>query len=139
MVPNREPSFPFATLTLSLFDSNSSSRAQAPGWLGDCSGSHRSPGACLWAESHYGMHRERPFFAGLVEFITSGPVVMMVWAGDGVIAGIRQHIGATKPLEAEPGTIRGDLVVNIGRSTYMVQRPPKRQHSRSVCGSSRRS
>ncbi|MEB3321699.1 MAG: nucleoside-diphosphate kinase [Synechococcaceae cyanobacterium] len=68
------------------------------------------------AESHYGVHRERPFFTGLVEFITSGPVVAMVWEGDGVIAAARKMIGATKPLEAEPGTIRGDLAVNIGRN-----------------------
>ena len=68
------------------------------------------------AESHYGVHRERPFFAGLVAFITSGPVVAMVWEGDGVIASARKFIGATKPLEAEPGTIRGDLAVNIGRN-----------------------
>jgi nucleoside-diphosphate kinase len=68
------------------------------------------------AEQHYGVHRERPFFAGLVEFITSGPVVAMVWEGEGVIAAARKMIGATKPLEAEPGTIRGDLAVNIGRN-----------------------
>ena len=68
------------------------------------------------AEKHYGVHRERPFFAGLVDFITSGPVVAMVWEGDGVIASARNLIGATKPLEANPGTIRGDLAVNIGRN-----------------------
>ena len=68
------------------------------------------------AEQHYGVHRERPFFAGLVDFITSGPVVAMVWEGDGVIASARKLIGATKPLEAEPGTIRGDLAINIGRN-----------------------
>lgn len=68
------------------------------------------------AESHYGVHRERPFFAGLVSFITSGPVVAMAWEGDGVIAAARLMIGATKPLEAAPGTIRGDLAVNIGRN-----------------------
>ena len=68
------------------------------------------------AESHYGVHRERPFFAGLVDFITSGPVVAMVWEGDGVIASARSMIGATKPLEAAPGTIRGDLAINIGRN-----------------------
>ena len=67
------------------------------------------------AEQHYGVHKERPFFAGLVDFITSGPVVAMVWEG-GVIAGARKLIGATKPLEAEPGTIHGDLAVNIGRA-----------------------
>ena len=54
------------------------------------------------AEQHYGVHKERPFFAGLVDFITSGPVVAMVWEGDGVISSARKLIGATKPLEAEP-------------------------------------
>ncbi len=68
------------------------------------------------AEKHYGVHRDRPFFSGLVDFITSGPVVAMVWEGDGVIASARKLIGATKPLEAEPGTIRGDLAINIGRN-----------------------
>ncbi len=70
----------------------------------------------LLAEQHYGVHRQRPFFGGLVKFITSGPVVAMVWEGDGVIAGARTLIGATKPLEAAPGTIRGDLAVDIGRN-----------------------
>ena len=68
------------------------------------------------AEQHYGVHKERPFFASLVGFITSGPVVAMVWEGDGVIASARRLIGSTKPLEAEPGTIRGDLAINIGRN-----------------------
>ena len=68
------------------------------------------------AEKHYGIHRERPFFSALVNFITSGPVVAMVWEGDGVIASARKLIGATKPLEAEPGTIRGDFAINIGRN-----------------------
>jgi nucleoside-diphosphate kinase len=68
------------------------------------------------AESHYAVHKERPFFPGLVEFITSGPVVAMVWEGDGVIASARKMIGATKPLESEPGTIRGDLAINVGRN-----------------------
>lgn len=68
------------------------------------------------AETHYAVHKERPFFAGLVEFITSGPVVAMVWEGDGVIAAARKLIGATNPLTAEPGTIRGDFGSNIGRN-----------------------
>jgi nucleoside-diphosphate kinase len=67
-------------------------------------------------EEHYGVHRERPFFAGLVDFLSSGPVVAMVWEGDGVIGSARTLIGATKPLEAAPGTIRGDLAINIGRN-----------------------
>ncbi|HCF29516.1 MAG TPA: nucleoside-diphosphate kinase [Cyanobacteria bacterium UBA11049] len=68
------------------------------------------------AEQHYGVHREKPFFSGLVEFITSGPVVAMVWEGDGVVAAARKMIGATNPLTAEPGTIRGDFGINIGRN-----------------------
>jgi len=68
------------------------------------------------AEKHYGVHRERPFFSGLVDFITSGPVVAMVWEGVDVISGARKLIGATKPLEAVPGTIRGDFATDIGRN-----------------------
>lgn len=68
------------------------------------------------AEQHYDVHREKPFFAGLVEFITSGPVVVMVWEGDGVVAAARTIIGATNPLSAAPGTIRGDYGVSIGRN-----------------------
>lgn len=68
------------------------------------------------AESHYAVHKERPFFSGLVEYIISAPVVAMVWEGDGVIASARKLIGATNPLEAEPGTIRGDYGMTIGRN-----------------------
>ncbi|MEY2979400.1 MAG: nucleoside-diphosphate kinase [Prochlorotrichaceae cyanobacterium] len=68
------------------------------------------------AEKHYEVHKDKPFFAGLVNFITSGPVVAMVWEGDGVVASSRKIIGATNPLNAEPGTIRGDFGVSIGRN-----------------------
>ncbi len=68
------------------------------------------------AEQHYDVHKERPFFSGLVDFITSGAVVAMVWQGDGVVASARKIIGATNPLTAEPGTIRGDYGVSIGRN-----------------------
>ena len=68
------------------------------------------------AQNHYGVHRERPFFGDLVDFISSGPVVAMVWEGEGVILSARKLIGATKPIEAEPGTIRGDLAIDIGRN-----------------------
>jgi nucleoside-diphosphate kinase len=68
------------------------------------------------AEQHYAVHKERPFFAGLVDFITSGPLVAMVWEGEGVIASARKLIGATNPLNAEPGTIRGDYGVSVGRN-----------------------
>ncbi|MBC6480271.1 MAG: nucleoside-diphosphate kinase [Hormoscilla sp. GM7CHS1pb] len=68
------------------------------------------------AEKHYEVHKERPFFSNLIEFITSGPVVAMVWEGDGVVASARKIIGATNPLNAEPGTIRGDFGVDVGRN-----------------------
>jgi nucleoside-diphosphate kinase len=68
------------------------------------------------AEKHYDVHRERPFFPSLVAFITSGPLVAMVWEGDGVVAAARKIIGATDPLNAEPGTIRGDFGISISRN-----------------------
>ena len=68
------------------------------------------------ANTHYGEHKERPFFPGLVNFITSGPVISMAWEGDNAIAIVRQTMGSTNPVESDPGTIRGDLGVNIGRN-----------------------
>lgn len=68
------------------------------------------------AGEHYGEHREKPFFKGLVDFITSGPVVAMVWEGKGVVASARKMMGVTNPLNSEPGTIRGDFGVDIGRN-----------------------
>ncbi|WP_404789911.1 nucleoside-diphosphate kinase [Altericista sp. CCNU0014] len=68
------------------------------------------------AEQHYGEHKDKPFFAGLVDFITSGPVVAMVWEGKGIVASARKIIGATNPLNSEPATIRGDFGVDIGRN-----------------------
>lgn len=65
------------------------------------------------AERHYGEHKGRAFFDGLVEFITSGPVVAMVVEGEGVIAAWRTMMGATNPAEADPGTIRGDMATTI--------------------------
>jgi nucleoside-diphosphate kinase len=66
------------------------------------------------AGRHYAEHREKPFFAGLVSFITSAPVVAMVWQGPGAVAMVRTMVGATNPANAAPGTIRGDLAVSFG-------------------------
>ncbi|MBT9547205.1 MAG: nucleoside-diphosphate kinase [Candidatus Sericytochromatia bacterium] len=66
------------------------------------------------AETHYGEHKGKPFFDGLVEFITSSPVVAMVWEGKNVILAARKMMGATNPQNAEPGTIRGDFAVDMG-------------------------
>jgi len=68
------------------------------------------------AERHYAVHRERPFFGELVEFITSGPVVAMIWEGESAVAAARQMMGATNPLEAAPGSIRGDFALEIGQN-----------------------
>lgn len=65
------------------------------------------------AEKHYEVHRERPFFRDLVEFITGGPVVAMAWEGENAISLVRKMMGATKPEDAAPGTIRGDFVTSI--------------------------
>ncbi len=63
------------------------------------------------AEKHYAEHVGKPFFDSLVEFITSGPVVAMVVKGDHAIRAVRAMMGATNPLEAAPGTIRGDFAL----------------------------
>lgn len=63
------------------------------------------------AEKHYAEHVGKPFFDGLVDFITSGPVVAMVVKGDHAIRAVRAMMGATNPLEAVPGTIRGDFAL----------------------------
>lgn len=68
------------------------------------------------AETHYGEHKERPFFGELVDFITSGPVFAMVWQGEDVIKTARTMMGATNPGDAAPGTIRGDFGVTVGKN-----------------------
>jgi nucleoside-diphosphate kinase len=68
------------------------------------------------AERHYAEHVERPFFGELVEFITSGPIVAMVLQGPEAVRAARQVIGATDPLEAATGSIRGDLAVQVGQN-----------------------
>ena len=68
------------------------------------------------AENHYGEHKGKGFFEGLVGFITSGPIVAMVWEGPNVIATARKMLGATNPANAECGTIRGDFATDIGRN-----------------------
>jgi nucleoside-diphosphate kinase len=68
------------------------------------------------AERHYAEHAERPFFGELVDFITSGPLVAMVLEGEDAVRAARQLIGATNPLEAAPGSIRGDLAIEMGQN-----------------------
>ena len=68
------------------------------------------------AGRHYAEHVDRPFFRGLVDFITSSPTVAMVWEAENAVSLARQTIGETDPVKSPPGTIRGDLGLNIGRN-----------------------
>ncbi len=68
------------------------------------------------ARKHYGEHVDRPFFAGLVAFITSSPVVAMAWEAENAVEAVRNTMGQTNPTTSHPGTIRGDLALDIGRN-----------------------
>jgi nucleoside-diphosphate kinase len=68
------------------------------------------------AEEHYAEHKERPFFGELVEFITGGPLVALVVEGPNAVAGTRRLMGVTNPVEATPGSIRGDFALEIGQN-----------------------
>ena len=68
------------------------------------------------ARQHYGEHVDRPFFPGLVAFITSGPVVVMAWEAENAVEAVRNTMGQTNPTDSPPGTIRGDLALDIGRN-----------------------
>ena len=68
------------------------------------------------ASRHYGAHVGKPFFKGLVEFISSSPLIAMVWQGQNAVEITRNTMGATDPLDAAVGTIRGDLAIDIGRN-----------------------
>ena len=68
------------------------------------------------AKQHYAEHEGKPFFGELVDFITSGPLVAMVLEGEQAIAAARQVIGATNPIEAAPGSIRGDFAIAVGQN-----------------------
>jgi nucleoside-diphosphate kinase len=68
------------------------------------------------AKEHYAEHDGKPFFGELVEFITSGPLVAMVLEGEQAVTAARQVIGATNPIEASPGSIRGDFAIAVGQN-----------------------
>jgi nucleoside-diphosphate kinase len=77
------------------------------------------------ARRHYAVHESRPFFAGLVEYIISGPVVVAVVTGKQAISIVRSTVGATNPAQAAPGTIRGDFAVEIGRNLIHASDSPE--------------
>lgn len=68
------------------------------------------------AEQHYAIHKGKPFYEGLIRYICSAPVMAMVWEGPQAVAAVRQTMGATRPTEAAPGTIRHDFGLEIGRN-----------------------
>lgn len=78
-----------------------------------------------FAEKHYAVHKGKPFFEGLIRYITSGPVLAMVWEGPSAIAAVRQTMGATRPTEAAPGTIRHDFALEMGRNLTHASDSPE--------------
>jgi nucleoside-diphosphate kinase len=68
------------------------------------------------AKKHYAVHEGKPFYTGLIKYITSSPVMAMVWEGPQAVAAVRQTMGATRPTEAAPGTIRHDFGLEMGRN-----------------------
>lgn len=80
------------------------------------------------AETHYAIHKGKPFYDGLIAYITSAPVMAMVWEGPSAIAAVRQTMGATRPTEAAPGTVRHDLALEVGRNlTHASDEPGNAQ------------
>jgi len=68
------------------------------------------------AETHYSIHKGKPFYEGLISYITSAPVMAMVWEGPNAVVAVRQTMGATRPTEAAPGTLRHDFALEVGRN-----------------------
>lgn len=77
------------------------------------------------AKKHYAVHEGKPFFPGLIKYITSSPLLAMVWEGPQAVAAVRQTVGATKPLEAAPGTIRHDFALEMGRNLIHASDSPE--------------
>lgn len=77
------------------------------------------------AETHYSIHVGKPFYEGLIRYITSSPVMAMVWEGPAAVAAVRQTMGATRPLEAAPGTIRHDFALMVGRNLTHASDSPE--------------
>lgn len=68
------------------------------------------------AETHYAIHEGKPFYDGLISYITSAPVMAMAWEGPNAIAAVRQTMGSTRPTEAAPGSVRHDFALEVGRN-----------------------
>lgn len=77
------------------------------------------------AERHYAVHLGKPFYPGLIRYITASPVMAMVWEGPSAVAAVRQTMGATRPTEAAPGTVRHDFGLQAGRNLTHASDSPE--------------
>jgi nucleoside-diphosphate kinase len=77
------------------------------------------------AETHYAVHKGKPFYDGLIRYITSAPVMAMVWEGPQAIAAVRQTMGSTRPIEAVPGSLRHDFALEVGRNLTHASDTPE--------------
>jgi nucleoside-diphosphate kinase len=77
------------------------------------------------AEKHYAIHKGKPFYDGLIAYITSSPVMAMVWEGPNAVSAVRQTMGATRPTEAAPGTLRHDFTLMVGRNLTHASDSPE--------------
>jgi nucleoside-diphosphate kinase len=77
------------------------------------------------AEEHYAVHKGKPFYGPLITYITSAPVMAMVWEGPNAIRAVRQTFGATRPLDAEPGSLRHDFALEVGRNLVHASDSPE--------------
>jgi nucleoside-diphosphate kinase len=77
------------------------------------------------AEEHYAVHKGKPFYEGLIEYVTAAPVMAMVWEGPNAIAAVRQTMGATRPTEAAPGSVRHDFGLEVGRNITHASDSPE--------------
>lgn len=77
------------------------------------------------AETHYAVHKSRSFYEGLIQYITSAPILAMVWEGPAAVAAVRQTMGSTRPVEAAPGTVRHDFALEVGRNLTHASDSPE--------------
>ena len=77
------------------------------------------------AKTHYEIHKSKPFYDSLIQYITSSPVMAMVWEGNNAVAAVRQTMGSTNPLDATPGSIRHDFGLDIGRNLTHASDSPE--------------
>lgn len=77
------------------------------------------------AETHYAIHKGKPFYDGLISYITSAPVMAMVWEGPNAVAAVRQTMGSTRPTEAAPGSLRHDYALEVSRNLTHASDSPE--------------